>query len=134
MRPSRKKIAEVLASRIKRGESLSKLSKETAAYLLDSGRSNELESLMRDVMAIRADDGQVEVSLTTAHKLDGKTDKEIKQLVKSIRPNAKSVQIDEQVDPSLIGGLKLNVINQSLDLSIRAKLNKLKQTVVQGGA
>lgn len=134
MRPGRKKIAEVISERVGRGESTAKLSKEIAAYLLDAGRSSELESLMRDVIGIRAEHGQVEAALTTAHTLDAKTNKEVKELVKSIRPSARNVQIDEQVDPSLIGGLKLHVINQSLDLSIRAKLNRLKQLTVQEGA
>jgi F-type H+-transporting ATPase subunit delta len=133
MRPSRRKIAEIIARRLERGESMNKLSKEVAAYLLDAKRSSELESIMRDVIALRADNGHVESSLTTAHKLSPKLEKEIKDLVKVIRPSTKTIQLNEEVEPDLIGGFKLNVINQSLDLSVRAQLNRLKQLSTQGG-
>jgi F-type H+-transporting ATPase subunit delta len=133
MRPSRKKIAAVIDSRIRNGESINKIAKEMAAYLLDNNRSSELESIMRDVIALRAEQGQVEVSVSTAHKLEAGTKEDLKKLIKTIRPAAKDIQIDEDIDPSLIGGLKLGVVNQSLDLSIRAKLNKLKQLTTAGG-
>jgi ATP synthase F1 delta subunit len=133
MRPSRRKIAEVIAKRLNSGESLSKISKETAAYLLDAGRTSELESIMRDVMEIRAGAGQVESTLTSAHRLSPKVQKEVKELVRAIRPSSKKIVLDEQVDPTLIGGLRLHVIDQSLDLSIKTKLNRLKQLTTQGG-
>ena len=133
MRPSRTKIAEVIAGRLNKGDKPERISKEVAAYLLESGRSSELESIMRDVMAIRAEDGHVESSLTTAHDLTINNQKDIKSLIKTIRPKARSIQLDQTTDPKLIGGFKLQVISQSLDLSIRAKLNKLKQLSAQGG-
>ncbi len=133
MRPSRKKIAQVINKRLESGESITKLAREVAAYLLEAGRSSELESIMRDVIALRADNGHVESSLTTAHSLSPKIEAEVKALIKAIEPSTKTIQLNKQVDPELIGGLKLHVINHSLDLSVRAKLNRLKQLSIQGG-
>ncbi|HEY1646202.1 MAG TPA: F0F1 ATP synthase subunit delta [Candidatus Saccharimonadales bacterium] len=127
MKASRKKIAEVILGRLDSGESLNKLAREVAAYLLAENRSKELESIMRDVIALRAKHGITEVSVTSAHELDANIKKDIKDLVKSVRPGSTQILIDEKLSPDLIGGIKLSIINQSLDLSIRAKLNKLKQ-------
>lgn len=133
MRVSRKRIANVIAERIKRGESLKSLSKQVASYLISVGRTNELNSIMRDVIAIRAEDGNIEAVITSAHELETKVDKEVKALVKSVKPNAKRVYLDKKLDPSLIGGFKLSVIDKSLDITARAKVNKLKQLANQGG-
>ncbi|MEI9913960.1 MAG: F0F1 ATP synthase subunit delta [Candidatus Saccharibacteria bacterium] len=131
MKVSRRKIAVVIADRLKHGENLSKLSKEVASYLLYSGRSSELNSIMRDVIAIRADEGNVEATVISAHELNGGIKKEVRDLVKAVKPGAKRITLDEKLDPDLIGGLKLSVVDHGVDLSIRAKLNKLKQLANQ---
>jgi len=133
MKVSRRKIAEVINDQIESGESLSKLSKEIAAYLLAEGRYSELPSLMRDVMELRAGQGLVEVTATSAFVLDSKVKTDLVQLVKAAKPKTKKVIIDEKINSDLVGGLKLDMINQSLDLSIKAKLNRLKQLSSPGG-
>jgi F0F1-type ATP synthase delta subunit len=134
MRPSRVRLAEVIVSRINKGESLSHLSRELAAYLLNAGRTKELSSIMRDVMALRAESGNVEATLSVAHELKSSIKDDIKQLVKSIKPEAKKIIIDQKLDESLIGGFKLSVIDKSLDQSVRSKLNRLKALTSEGGA
>lgn len=134
MRPSRMKIASYICSRLDKGDSLNKLSSEVAAYLLSEHRSSDLSSIMRDVIVLRADQGDVEAEVISAHQLEPKVLKDIEKTVKAIRPDTKRVIIDQKIDPSLIGGIKLSVIDKSLDLSVRAKLNRLKALTVQGGA
>ena len=133
MKAGRKKIAHEIEERIKRGESLRSLSKELAAYLMLVRRTSEIDSIMRDVVFLRAEGGNVEATVTSAHALSAAVKKEVNSLVKTIRPGAKRVVLDEKLDTELIGGLKLSVVDRSLDLSIRAKLNKLKQLANQGG-
>lgn len=133
MRPSRKRIALVIAEKLDKGQSLKSLSREVAAYLLTAGRSKELGPIMRDVISLRAEKGFVESTLTTAHELDSKAQKLVSDLIKTVRPGARHILIDHKKDESLIGGLKLDVVNQRLDLSVRAKLNRLKQLTINGG-
>lgn len=134
MRASRKKIAQYISDRLDKGENLNKLAKEVAAYLLSEHRSSDLNSIMRDVIALRAASGQVEAEVVVAHELDPKIRRDLEKTVRAIHPEAKQIILDEKVDSKLIGGFKLSVIDKSLDLSVRAKLNRLKQMTVQGGA
>jgi F0F1-type ATP synthase delta subunit len=133
MRPNRQQIAEIIAGRLDHGQSLRSLSREIAAYLLVEERSKELNSIMRDVIKLRADKGLVESSAVVAHELESKVEKSLHGLIKTVRPNAKRIIINHKLDPYMIGGVRLDIVDQRLDLSVRAKLNKLKTLTINGG-
>ena len=133
MRPNRKHIASIIDEKLNNGQSLKSLANEIASYLLSEGRSKELNSIMRDVINLRAEKGIVESTVTLAHDVESKADKPLHDLIKAVRPNAKKIVIDRKLDPYVIGGVKLDIVNQRLDLSVRAKLNKLKQLTSNGG-
>jgi F0F1-type ATP synthase delta subunit len=133
MKVSRRKIAQIIASRIEAGDSFPKLAKEIAAYLLTEKRVEELAPLIRDVIEYRASKGIVEATVTSASDLENKIIKELELYIKSIHPETKRVVINKRINRDLIGGLKLNVINDQLDLSIRAKLNRFRELTNQGG-
>jgi len=132
MKQPRVKIARLIADRtLKKGVSR-RLSKEVAAYLLSERRVNELDSILRDVQADWAEAGYIEVQAASAHPLSTNVRADITRLVKRLAPDAKTVQLTEIRDPSLIGGLRLNLPNRQLDLSVAAKLNKFKQLAATG--
>lgn len=137
---SRLKIASAVADKIDLAKtSQADLSREIAAYLLETRRTSELASLMRDLMQVRADRGIVEVTAVTAHPLGAAVRTDI---VKKIQthlltaagaPAASKLIISQQLDPSVVGGVRLELANQQLDLSVRAKLNRFKQLTNSGG-
>ena len=133
MKPKRKQIAEVIAKRLGNGQSLKSLSNEIAAYLLAEERSKELDLIMRDVIKLRAKKGFVESTAVVAHELEPKVEKSLRVLIKTVRQNAKRIVINHKLDPFVIGGIRLDIVNQRLDLSVRAKLNKLKTLTINGG-
>jgi F0F1-type ATP synthase delta subunit len=127
----RLRLAKVLAGRLKAGDK--RLARETAAYLLSEGRVGELDSLLRDVAQYRADhDGRIEVEAITAHPLTAATKKAIERRIKAADPSAKQIVISERHDPSVIGGVRLELANQQLDLSVRGQLNRFKQLTAVG--
>lgn len=127
MKTPRTKIASTIADRtLKSGHSTS-LAKEIAAYLLAEGRVGELDSILRDVQADWAEAGYVEVLAATAFPLSADVRTSITNQVKSLYPDAKQVIVTEVPDPEVIGGVRLSLANQQLDLSVEAKLNKFKQ-------
>ena len=134
MRASRSTIAEVIAIKLEKAKDPKSVVRSLAAYLLAEGRTNELAPIMRDVMAYRAENGQVEALVTSAFPLSDKSKLQVAKAARKIFPGSKQLILDERIKKSLIGGIKLNVINQELDLSLRAKLNKLKQLTRQEGA
>jgi F-type H+-transporting ATPase subunit delta len=104
-----------------------KFAKEVASYLLDQNRTGELDSLARDLVDYRAGQGVVEVTATSAHQLSASALKEVEQKVKQYYPKASQIIIDQRLDASQIGGVRLELPGRQLDLSLRGKINKFKQ-------
>lgn len=104
------------------------LSKKIAAYLIESGKQSELNSLSRDIIQIRKSEGNiVELTAVTAHNMSDTQIDMIKETVSKFSPNAKEIIINQKIDASVTGGVRLEFANHLLDLSVSAKLNKLKQ-------
>jgi F0F1-type ATP synthase delta subunit len=132
MKTSRTRIAHSIADRTLKGDSKKKLSQEIAAYLLSERRVGDLDSLLRDVQADWAEAGFVEVLAASAHPLSASVKADIEKRIKPLYPNAKRIIVTEVSDPAVIGGVRLSLANQQLDLSIEAKLNKFKQLTTAG--
>lgn len=105
----------------------SKFSKEVAGYLLDNNLTSELDSLTRDLINYRAQNGIVELTAVSAHPLSAGAIKEINAKVKQFYPNAIRIIVNQRIDQDQIGGVRLELPGQQLDLSVRGKLNQFKQ-------
>ena len=123
-------IAQVLAKRSLKtgmtGANNKSFGREIAAYLLETGRVSELDSLMRELIAYRAKHGVVEVTALSARQLSADAQAEVRAEVKRLYTGAKQIIINERHDPDLVGGVRLELVDQQLDLSIRSTLNRFK--------
>ncbi|MEI6755781.1 MAG: F0F1 ATP synthase subunit delta [bacterium] len=126
MKQSRQPLAKIMAQRTATVNS-KQLAKDIAGYLLAEKRTADLDSLMRDIQQIRADQGIVEVNAVTSHELSSNSIAEIKSTIKKNYPNAKTIIVNPVIDPDIVGGVRLTLANEQLDLSVRSKLNKFKQ-------
>lgn len=133
MKVSRTRLAAIITDLAARPIGTIPLSREIAAYLLTEGRTGELDSIMRDVMQCRVDQGVVEVVATDARPVSSRAKQDITNLVRAQFPQAKQIIISEELDPTIIGGVQLELANQQLDLSVRAKLNRFKQLTASAG-
>jgi len=104
-----------------------KFAGEVASYLLANNRTGELDSLARDLVSYRAENGVVEVTAVSAHKLTSAALKEVNQTVKQIYPEANRVIVNHRIDEEQVGGVRLEFPEQQLDLTVRGKLNQFKQ-------
>lgn len=128
MKTPRSQIAPVLAKlSLQPSASEKRLSQEVAAYLLDENRTGELDSLLRDVIAFRAEHGIVEVTAVSAHELSPEVRKDIERQVRELYPSAKEIIINERIDQEQIGGVRLELVGRQLDLTVRGKLNRFKE-------
>lgn len=132
MKVARTRIARAVADRTLRQGGSKQLSRELAAYLLSERRTGELDSLLRDIQHDWAEAGHVEVIATSAFPLTAEVRADITKRVKAAYPSAKEIIINEVRDPEVIGGVRLNLPDRQLDLSIRTKLNRFKQLATQG--
>jgi F0F1-type ATP synthase delta subunit len=128
----RSRLSAVVAGRLQAGEDTQKIANEVAAYLLDENRVGELDSLLRDIQQYRADEGVVEVLALSAHSLTGDIKSDIERQIRNVYPAAKQIIITEIHDESIIGGVKIQLAHEQLDLTVRNKLNRFKQLTAVG--
>lgn len=132
MKTARTRIANVIADNtLKSGASKTYIN-EIAAYLLSENRVGELDSVLRDVQADWAKAGYVEVIASSAHPLTASIKSDIIKQIKQLYPEANKIIITEEHDPTVLGGVRLSLADQQLDLSVEAKLNKFKQLTTAG--
>lgn len=128
----RHEIADVIAKRSLQNVPAKQLAREIAAYLISQHRTSELDSLVRDILQYRADNGIVEVTATSSHPLNESIRKSVKADIMELYPTAKQIIINEEIDENVMGGIRLSLANQQFDASIRSKLNHFKQLTVAG--
>ena len=126
MKAPRSAIAKVINQKLDKADA-KKAAEDIAGYLLAEKRVGELDSLMRDLQQIRSDQGAVEVNALSAHELDQNSINEIKTLIKKKFPGTNQIIINKIIANDVVGGVRLVMANQQLDLTIRYKLSKFKQ-------
>ena len=129
---ARHQVAKILAERSLGRVDSKAFSEQIASFLLSEGRTAEIEPLLRDIMQYRADAGIVEVIAVSAHALTADVRTDIEAQVKAVVPTAKQVIISEELQPNMLGGIRLELPNQQFDLSVRAKLSRFKQLTTTG--
>lgn len=125
IRLSRRKIASYYATSLVDGVDAKKVALQLAGYLIESGRTKELELIVSDIEYQLSLSGIVLANVTSAHELDELTKKAVIELVRD-NTDAKQVQLREYIDPSVLGGVKLEFTGSELDTTIARRLIKLK--------
>lgn len=124
---SRRHLSEVIGERTLHIRDAKPLAREVAAYLLDTHHTYELESLLRDVMEYRAQHGIVEATAVSAHDLSNEVVKDVEAILRKEYPNAKYVHVASRIDPSVVGGVRIEMANEQLDLTVREKIDTFKR-------
>ena len=124
-------IAKLIAERSMKPVSANNLAQEIAAYLVFEGRTNELDSLLRDIQQYRADNGILEVNTITANPLDASTLSELKSRLSEIYNNPNQIIVNQIITPSAVAGIRVEMANQLYDASVRTKLNQFKQLTIK---
>jgi F0F1-type ATP synthase delta subunit len=122
---SRRKLAMNAATRLADGESKATVLRDVAAYLIDSGRTSEATLVVRDIEAMLVSNGTAIGTVTSARTLTSGALQSIETMVKQSDSRIKQVVLREQIDESLIGGMKLELPSAQLDASVKAKLDKI---------
>lgn len=132
MSSSRQRLSQVIGQRSLKVSNFDKMAKEIAAYLLETGQTKQLDSLMRDIMNYRAEHGVVEVMATSANPLSKQDINDIRALLKQEYHGSKEYAVDQTIDQQVMGGVKLDMPGEQLDLTIRAKVNQFKRLTTSG--
>ena len=118
---SRRKLAGYVADSVRDGVVPGDIIAELAAYLIETGRQRELTLIIRTIEDVLAERGMVVATVTSATPLDDA----LRQAVIA-RLQADDVRLRDVVNPSVIGGVKVQTPSQTFDTTIAHKLTLLR--------
>lgn len=122
---SRRKIAQYVVDQYMSGATLKALLSEVAAYLIDTKRTREAELIVRAVEDELETRGTVVASVVSARDLTAAMRREITTMI-----DAKNVELRETVDPSVLGGVRIETPSGLLDATTKRKITLLKDAKV----
>lgn len=107
---------------------LSELTTNFLGVLASNRRLSKLTDMIAAFKAIAAGQrGEVTATVTSAHPL---SDEQVATLkAKLTAREGRTVMLDADVDPDLLGGLVVTIGSQRIDASIRTRLNSLSQAM-----
>jgi F-type H+-transporting ATPase subunit delta len=120
-RLSRRKIAGYAVDKLLGGSSKRSVTQQLAAYLVDSGRTREIELLVRDIEDLLAERGIVVAEVTSIRPLSTTLKADIKKLI-----GARDLQLREVADETVLGGVRIDLPGKRFDGTIHRKLAALK--------
>lgn len=124
-RLSRRAVATYVAEQLTSEADSKKVVLQLAAFLVDTRRTKELSLIIRDIQFYLAEAGSVSGVITTATALSAETKKAIEKYIKQ-QTGASTVALDSFIDPSVIGGVKVNIPGRELDATVSRSLTVLK--------
>lgn len=102
----------------------------TLYVLIDAGRINELENLIEDFQDIANEaSGIAEAKVYSTRELT-EDEKTAISSAFAKKVGKQSLNIENIIDPGLIGGIRLQIGNQIYDSSISAKLARLERQLI----
>jgi F-type H+-transporting ATPase subunit O len=110
-------------------ESLDKLSPVTRNLLVTMAGNARLKDLgkITDVFAqlMKAKRGEVDAKIISAEPLSPAQLKEVQAAMASQVPKGKKVILETLTDPSIVGGLQVQIGDQFLDLSVKSRIEEI---------
>ncbi|HTK39799.1 MAG TPA: F0F1 ATP synthase subunit delta [Patescibacteria group bacterium] len=117
---SRTKIARYVAHELEAGNSA--VIRELAAFLVEERRTRELDLYVRSILEQLEASGTVLVDVTAIENLDQTMKNEIKALT-----GAKKLEIREHIDPTVLGGVRIETPTKRLDATFVRRLSQLRE-------
>lgn len=122
---SRRKITHHVAISLSTGNNSSQIITQLAGFLVDTGRTKELDIIVRDIEYSLAEQGIVSARAVTAFDLSVETRREIEAIINN-RKKSHDIQLQHVVDPDVLGGVKLDIPGFRLDTTLAHKLSTLR--------
>lgn len=125
MAVSRRILARFAAQQLADGADRRQLLDGLAAYLVTHKQLGQMDLLVADIARNLAELGTVKATVTAARPLSDELKSAIEAFVARIE-DAQSVQIDESIDPALLGGVIIETPHKRFDASVSAQLSRLR--------
>lgn len=122
-------LASVIGEKTLEVSDPTSLASAVGSYLAEERLGIDLSILMREVMQYRFKKGLIEATVISAHELTPAVLSDIEAMLRRHYQNVKSVALVTKIDPNLVGGVRIELPRDVLDLSVRGKLNQFKRLV-----
>lgn len=98
-----------------------------AAYLVETRRTHEQTLLVRDIEAALAREGVVVATVSSVHELSSALTAQVTDFLKT-QYQASDVALRTRQDASLLGGIKIETADATMDATAAHALQALKKT------
>lgn len=122
---SRTRIARYVASQSKDGVISSKVIRDVASYLIESGRTRELQLVVRSIEDELAKLGLVIADTVSTEEITDAQKAEIKKLLR-----AEKLELRQNIDKTIIGGLRVDSPVGTIDFTVANRLRSLKRAKI----
>lgn len=124
---SRRALARYAADQLLAGKSANSVAQYLAAALIESGSASEIDYLIGDIASELEQRKKLAIGrVTSATPLGSELKSKLKARIKQAT-GAKSVLLEETVDESVIGGVRIEIANRVWDSTIARRLTDLKE-------
>lgn len=130
---SHNEIAESIYSLThdKSGKELKESLEKVVAFLHRKRLISQSERILETLQKIINKKARiVEVGIKSASEISNHTKKELKEILAK-KYHAEEIILKEVVDKSLLGGLKVEVNDEVIDLTLRSKVSKLQDYLIR---
>lgn len=127
MKISSRKLARYAADRLQNGAGTAEVARELAAAIVAGKRQKEVELLMSDIaLELERRREFIYARVTTAAPLNEKLRAEIAKFVKQATL-AKAVRLEEKVEKSTLGGIKIETSARLWDKTLANSLAEIRE-------
>lgn len=120
-----KQLADYAVDQLESGSATTVVAQKLASYLLQERRTRDVSPLFRAIEKEFDTRGSTQVVITSAHSIDSEVKQQLAKML-----NAKNPVFDEVIDADVIGGVRARAGESEIDLTVRARLNRFKQQVI----
>jgi F0F1-type ATP synthase delta subunit len=124
---SRRSLASYAVDQIMAGRPATQIAKQLAASLASDGKTGEMEFLIGDINWELERRGELAIAkVTSATPLSRELAKELADQLRGAT-KSKQVLLDENIDKSVIGGMRIETSAKVWDATVSRKLSKLRE-------
>lgn len=119
-------LARYAVNQLHAGASMSDVSEQIAAFLLEERRTKDAASVLRAIEVELDQRGNTQLVITSVHGVSDQIKSQLASLLDVENPT-----YSEVIDPSVIGGVKAKAGDKLVDLTIETKLKRFKSQVMR---
>ena len=125
---SRRQLARYAVDQLLAKQPARSVANHLAAALIASGRRHESELLLLDIDLELEERGLIaKATITSAHPVSAQLKKTLSARLKKLS-DVEAVVLDQQIDKSVIGGIKIETASRTIDKTLKKELMNLKET------